>query len=120
LAWFTLSSALVPFSTHGGPLKLEGGALPNDIQVISVKFTWFAGSQGSFFQQDELYGPPIIAGILFVAVLVNFIVQGEPFAMLYDPKLTLRTAIHRGEGVHTPKNPWLASYLGLFVTLKDH
>lgn len=48
---------------------------------------------------DELYGPTAICGLLFVAVLANFII---------------RIKHHNGK-LKTPKSPWLAAYLNLFV-----
>jgi hypothetical protein len=50
-----------------------------------------------------LYGPTIICVLLFAAVLANFI---------------LRVKHHNGK-MKTPKSPWLAAYLNLFVDMQD-
>jgi len=48
---------------------------------------------------DELYGPVIICVLLFAAVLANFII---------------RLKHHNGK-MKTPKSPWLAAYINMFV-----
>lgn len=49
--------------------------------------------------KDELYGPTAICILLFAAVLANFVI---------------RVKHHNGK-MKTPKSPWLAAYLNLFV-----
>ncbi|KAL7005582.1 hypothetical protein EMMF5_004827 [Cystobasidiomycetes sp. EMM_F5] len=51
----------------------------------------------------ELYGPTAICVLLFAAVLANFII---------------RIKHHNGK-VKTPKSPWLAAYLNLFMDTQD-
>lgn len=48
---------------------------------------------------DELYGPVAVCVLLFAAVLANFIIRLK----------------HHDGKVKTPKSPWLAAYINMFV-----
>ncbi|CAD6567153.1 MAG: hypothetical protein CYPHOPRED_001461 [Cyphobasidiales sp. Tagirdzhanova-0007] len=113
-SWLRVSLLLGSFAlalfNGGDKLGRSMGLVYAVISLASVAYSWAMFQRRSHRirttyagNHDELYGPVIICVLLFAAVLANFI---------------LRIKHHDGK-LKSPKSPWLAAYLNLFIDMQE-